>query len=144
MVYLRTISPSGLEPGDHRLRRHLHPLVGLHPRQIPLTYVADPHAPAGRRPELDIYVNVVKWRRALSFHKATAHDEIYLIRHDADHNTLIQFGDGELGKRLPTGANNIVATYRFGVGGNQRKRRRLVVNVGSWVPPSGMPHPAMS
>ncbi|MFO7562604.1 MAG: baseplate J/gp47 family protein [Enhygromyxa sp.] len=84
----------------------------------PLTYVADPHAPGGRRPEVEVYVNGVKWRRAQSFYKATPTDEIYVIRHDAEHQTFIQFGDGELGKRLPTGTNNVVATYRFGVGGN--------------------------
>ncbi|MFO7562603.1 MAG: hypothetical protein R6X02_08155, partial [Enhygromyxa sp.] len=84
----------------------------------PLTYVNDPHAPGGRRPEVEVYVNGIKWRRAQSFYKATPTDEIYVIRHDAEHQTFIQFGDGELGKRLPTGTNNVVATYRFGVGGN--------------------------
>lgn len=84
----------------------------------PLTYVADPFSPGGRRPEIEVFVNGIKWRRAQSFYKATPTDEIYVIRHDADHQTFIQFGDGDLGKRLPTGTNNIVATYRFGVGGN--------------------------
>jgi hypothetical protein len=84
----------------------------------PLTYVADPSAPGGRRAELEVFVNGIKWRRAQSFYKAGPTDEIYIIRHDADHNTFVQFGDGELGKRLPTGKNNVVATYRHGVGGN--------------------------
>jgi hypothetical protein len=86
--------------------------------KAPLTYVADPHAPGGRRPELAVFVNGVKWTRALSFYGAGPNDEIYTIRHDDDHQTYVQFGDGELGKRPPTGASNVIATYRFGVGGN--------------------------
>jgi len=45
-------------------------------------------------------------------------DAIYVVRHDEDHQTFVVFGDGELGQRLPTGVNNVVATYRYGVGGN--------------------------
>ncbi|WP_146658338.1 baseplate J/gp47 family protein [Enhygromyxa salina] len=94
------------------------PWQSLQLARSPLTYLADPFAPGGRKPELEVYVNGLKWTRALSFYGATPTDEIYVIRHDADHNTHIQFGDGELGKRLPTGTNNVVATYRFGTGGN--------------------------
>lgn len=84
----------------------------------PLTYVADPFAPGGRRAEIEVFVNGLKWSLAQSFYKAGPKDEIYVIRHDADHQTFVQFGDGELGKRLPTGSKNVVATYRHGVGGN--------------------------
>jgi hypothetical protein len=84
----------------------------------PLTYVSDPAAPNGRRAELKVYVNGVEWRKVQSFYGAQAGDEIYTIKHDEDHETYVIFGDGELGSRLPTGANNVVATYRFGVGGN--------------------------
>ncbi|PRQ03168.1 hypothetical protein ENSA7_54390 [Enhygromyxa salina] len=84
----------------------------------PLTYVTDPYAPNGRRAELAVWVNGIKWRQAQSFYGATATDEIYVVKHDKDHNTQIIFGDGELGLRLPTGPGNVIATYRFGVGGN--------------------------
>mgnify|MGYP006992419373 CR=1 FL=1 len=81
----------------------------------PLTYLATPEGP---EPQLEVYVNGELWTRAPSFHGATPQDAIYTIRHDADHQTLITFGDGELGRRLPTGVDNVVATYRYGVGGN--------------------------
>lgn len=84
----------------------------------PLTYVADPDAPGGRRPELLVYVNGRQWRRAQSFYKAKPSDEIYVIKHDGSHGTQIIFGDGELGARVPTGPNNVIARYRHGVGGN--------------------------
>ncbi len=95
----------------------------------PLTYVADPSAPGGRRPELSIFVNGRQWRHAPSFYNARPADEIFVIKHDASHKTQIIFGDGELGARLPTGANNVVARYRHGVGGNVDARaiRRLAI-----------------
>jgi hypothetical protein len=86
--------------------------------KAPLTYVADPDAIDGRRPELEIYVNSRKWRHVKSFYKAEPGDEIYVIKHDAANGTQIIFGDGELGARLPTGPNNVIARYRHGVGGN--------------------------
>lgn len=94
----------------------------------PLTYVADPDAPGGRRPELEIFVNGRQWRRALSFYNTKPNDEVYVIKHDAKHGTEVIFGDGDLGARLPTGASNVVARYRHGVGGNVDARaiRRLV------------------
>lgn len=90
--------------------------------KAPLTYVADPDAPGGRRPELAVYVNGRQWRRAQSFYEAKPSDEIYVIKHDASHGTRIIFGDGELGTRVPTGPNNVVARYRHGVGGNKDAR----------------------
>src|SRR5690606_8773729 len=45
-------------------------------------------------------------------------DQIYVVTHDAEHKTTITFGDGEFGARVPTGVNNVVASYRHGVGGN--------------------------
>ncbi len=81
----------------------------------PLTYLTDA---SGRHNTLEVYVNGVKWRQAPSFYGARPSDQIYVVTHDDDHETIITFGDGELGSRLPTGVNNVVANYRFGVGGN--------------------------
>lgn len=87
-------------------------------RKSPLTYVADPQAPGGRRPELAVFVNGRQWRWAQSFYKTRPTDEIYVVKHDAKHNTHIVFGDGEFGARLPTGSSNVVARYRHGISGN--------------------------
>ena len=84
----------------------------------PLTYVADANARGGRRAELAVYVDGVQWRRAPSFYGAQPSDQIYIVKHDANHDAHIIFGDGELGSRLPTGASNVVARYRHGTGGN--------------------------
>jgi len=108
-----TINREVLGSGDATI-----PFQSFKLAKSPLTYVADASAPSGRRPELSVYVNGLKWSRATSFYGAQPSDEIYVIKHDAAHDTQIIFGDGELGKRLPTGANNVIASYRHGVGGN--------------------------
>ena len=87
-------------------------------RKSPLTYLADPSAVNGRRSTLSVSINGKNWRQAQSFYGATAKDQIYVVTHDADDGTTITFGDGEFGARLPTGVDNVVASYRHGVGGN--------------------------
>jgi hypothetical protein len=94
------------------------PFQSFRLKKSPLTYLADPTAPNGRRSTLEVHVDGQKWREAQTFYGALPTDPIYVIRHDEDHQTEVVFGDGELGRRLPTGVNNVVATYRFGVGGN--------------------------
>lgn len=94
------------------------PFQSFRLEKSPLTYLADPTAPSGRRSTLEVYVNGQKWRQAQSFYGALPTHQIYVVRHDEDHQTQVVFGDGELGQRLPTGGSNVVATYRFGVGGN--------------------------
>ena len=42
--------------------------------------------------------------------------QIYIVRQDDDGNSVVTFGDGIRGARIPTGFNNVVATYRFGAG----------------------------
>jgi predicted phage baseplate assembly protein len=41
---------------------------------------------------------------------------VYVVRQDADGNTDVIFGDGVHGARLPTGRENVRATYRVGIG----------------------------
>jgi hypothetical protein len=84
-------------------------------KKSPLTYLASPNGPAA---QIEVYVNGQQWTHASSFYGARPTDQIYTVRHDEDHATIITFGDGELGQRVPTGSSNVVATYRFGVGGN--------------------------
>jgi hypothetical protein len=87
-------------------------------RKSPLTYLADPSAPSGRRSTLSIAINGKKWREVPSFYGTTASDQIYVVTHDPNNKATITFGDGEFGSRLPTGTDNVVASYRVGLGGN--------------------------
>jgi len=82
----------------------------------PLTYLNDPSALNGRRSTLEVRVNGIKWREVASFFGAGPQDEIYVVRQNDEQETLVTFGDGKTGTRLPTGVDNITATYRFGAG----------------------------
>ena len=82
----------------------------------PLTYLNDPSAPDGRRSTLDVRVNGIKRREVPSFFGAGPQDEVYIVRQNDEQETVITFGDGNTGSRLPTGVDNITATYRFGAG----------------------------
>ena len=46
----------------------------------------------------------------------TKDTEVYTLKHETDGTTTIDFGDGEEGARLPSGVDNIRATYRAGGG----------------------------
>ena len=82
----------------------------------PLTYLNDPSAPNGRRSTLEVRVNGIKWKEVPSFFGAGPQDEVYIVRQNDEQETVVSFGDGKTGARLPTGVDNITATYRFGAG----------------------------
>ena len=82
----------------------------------PLTYFNDPSAPSGRRSTLEVRVNGIKWKEVPSFFGMSAQDEVYIVRQNDEEETIVTFGDGQTGVRLPTGVDNITATYRFGAG----------------------------
>ena len=46
---------------------------------------------------------------------------------DAQQNTYVDFGDGINGARLPTGNNNVVATYRIEAGADSPPAGKLTV-----------------
>lgn len=81
----------------------------------PLTYLPS-DSPRGIASTLEVRVDGVLWHERPSFYGARPNDPVYIVRHDDDQNTIITFGDGVRGLRLPTGARNIRATYRHGAG----------------------------
>lgn len=87
-------------------------------KKKPLTYLFAPTASndQGIASTLRVYVNGIKWKEVSSFYGKTPEDEVYLIRQNDDGDSLATFGDGTRGRRLPTGANNVVAYYRYGAG----------------------------
>jgi hypothetical protein len=82
----------------------------------PLTYLPDPSAADGRRSTLEVRINGLLWREVPSFYGAASTDEVYVVRHDDEGAATVHFGDGVDGARLPTGVDNVIATYRFGAG----------------------------
>ena len=84
-------------------------------RGAPLTHVSAP-TPAGSTPELEVRVDGVRWRRVDHVLQLGPNDRAYLVRTDDDAVTSIVFGDGVDGARVPTGAENVAALYRLGLG----------------------------
>ncbi len=84
-------------------------------KKAPLTYVSAP-TPGGTLSTLEIHVDGVLCQEAPSFFNLDSDNRSYIVRIDDDSKTHITFGDGKKGARLPTGIENITATYRNGIG----------------------------
>ena len=84
-------------------------------KQPPLTYVgAD--TTSGTLSTLRVFVNDIEWREVPALYGAEPKDRVFVTRVGDDGKTTVQFGDGLTGARLPTGQENVRATYRRGVG----------------------------
>ena len=84
-------------------------------KQPPLTYVTDSN-PSGALSTLEVRVNDILWHEVPDFFEHGPAERIYITRLDDDGKTTVIFGNGETGARLPTGQENIKATYRKGIG----------------------------
>ncbi len=85
-------------------------------RQPPLTFVRDDDAVNGAVSTLELRVNDLLWQEVPWFYRRGSAERVFATRRDEDGNTVLQFGDGVHGARLPTGQENIRASYRKGVG----------------------------
>lgn len=84
--------------------------------KAPLTYLFDAARTPAQTPELDLYVAGVRWKKRDTLFNAGPMCQVYIVREDAEGNSVVQFGDGKTGARLPTGRNNVVAGFRVGLG----------------------------
>lgn len=80
----------------------------------PLTYEPAPNA-AGLRSTLEVRVDGVLWQPVATFHGLGPEATVYVLRRDLAGRTRVVFGDGVRGARLPTGYQNVVATYKSGL-----------------------------
>jgi hypothetical protein len=56
------------------------------------------------------------WQETQSLIGSDGSSQHYITRTDENGRTRVIFGDGKRGARLPTGVENVVATYRYGIG----------------------------
>jgi hypothetical protein len=84
--------------------------------KAPLTYHNSVGEVPPEVPELRIYADDRLWQRVPTFFDREPGEQIYIVREDANGDSWVQFGDGETGKRLPSGVGNVVAKYRTGIG----------------------------
>ena len=87
-------------------------------KKNPLTYLPSPTADdiRGVAATLSVYVDGIRWTETTFFYNTKPTDRVYILRQNDNGETLVTFGDGINGARLPTGANNIVANYQTGAG----------------------------
>lgn len=83
--------------------------------QVPLTYVLASSGGAVLS-TLSVRVDGRLWREVSQLFGADPHEEIFTTQADDEGHVTVQFGDGLTGSRLPTGSNNVTATYRIGTG----------------------------
>ncbi len=84
----------------------------------PLTYLLDPESTSGKdyKSTLRIWVDDIEWQEVPSFYGQPANARVFVTREDVEQKTHVMFGDWVNGAGLPTGSNNLVATYRYGSG----------------------------
>ncbi|HEY5786421.1 MAG TPA: putative baseplate assembly protein [Microlunatus sp.] len=80
-----------------------------------LTYLTAATA-GGVESTLQVRVDGVLWHELASLFLAGPREPAYVVRLSTDGDATVIFGDGEHGSRLPSGQENIVASYRTGIG----------------------------
>jgi predicted phage baseplate assembly protein len=100
-----------LGSGDQRV-----PFQSFTLRQRPLTHVTAGTA-SGTQTTLAVWVAGVRWTEVPSLFGQPPDARVYVARRADDGSVTVTTGDGRTaGARLPTGQDNVVATYRVGIG----------------------------
>lgn len=84
-------------------------------RQPPLTCLRS-SAPGGVESTLAVRVDDILWHERRTLFGAGRDERVFIARQSDDGKTTIQFGDGALGARLPSGVQNVRLKYRKGSG----------------------------
>jgi hypothetical protein len=81
----------------------------------PLTFQSSSGASGGES-TLELRVGDVLWEEVPSLYGRGPREQVYMVRMNDDGAAQVQFGDGRHGARLPSGVENVTATYRVGTG----------------------------
>jgi hypothetical protein len=92
--------------------------------QSPVTYLQQGAVWAST---ISLTVKGQPWMEVASFYGQAPDATIFVTYEDNGGSTHVQFGDGVNGARLPTGINNVVATYRIGAGAASPPAGKLTV-----------------
>lgn len=84
-------------------------------KRLPLTYRSAPNE-SGIDSELSIRVGNIEWIERPTLFGAGPNDRVYTLHTDEQSKDWVVFGDGLRGARLPSGVNNVRASYRQGLG----------------------------
>jgi predicted phage baseplate assembly protein len=94
-------------------------------RESPLTHTSAP-TPSGTESTLEVRVDDIEWHEVPDLYGRGPEERVYTTRLDEENRTTVQFGDGRSGARLPTGRENIHASYRKGLGVDGLVRAELL------------------
>jgi len=84
-------------------------------KQTPLTYT-QAVTPTGAASSLSVSVNGAAWKLAPTLYQQPPQAQVFTSVTQSNGSTQVIFGDNVEGSTVPTGQNNIVATYRTGLG----------------------------
>jgi hypothetical protein len=87
---------------------------------------------AGYASTIALTVNNMPWTEVASFYGQLPNATVFVTREDNNGKTHVMFGDGVNGARLPTGVNNVVATYRVGAGAASPPAGKLTLSAKSY------------
>jgi hypothetical protein len=115
----KTVANEILGSGDASIAGQSFPLA-----KSPVTYLQNGASYAST---LAITVDGQPWTEVTSFYLQPTGARVFVTSEDESGTTHVSFGDGQNGARLPTGTNNIVATYRIGTGAASPPAGKLTV-----------------
>jgi hypothetical protein len=115
----KTVANEVLGSGDAT-----NPAQSFQLQQSPVTYLQKGAAWAST---ISLTVGGQPWTEAASFYGQPGDAAVFVTYEDDAGNTHVMFGDGVNGARLPTGTNNVVATYRIGAGAASPPAGKLTV-----------------
>jgi hypothetical protein len=104
----KTVANEVLGSGDAT-----NPAESFRLKQSPVTYLQQG---AGFASTISLTVGGRPWTEVASFYEQGPDATVFVTSEDDDGKTRVTFGDGVNGARLPTGTDNVVATYRIGAG----------------------------
>ena len=115
----KTVANEVLGSGDAT-----NPAQSFRLKQSPVTYLQQGATWAST---IDLKVGGQPWTEVASFYGQPADATVFVTFEDDEGKTHVMFGDGVNGARLPTGANNVVATYRIGAGAASPPAGKLTI-----------------
>jgi hypothetical protein len=115
----KTISNEVVGSGDTAVAGQSFPLA-----KSPVTYL---QRGASYASTIAMTVDGQPWKEVASFYGQPHDARVFVVAEDENGKTHVSFGDGVNGARVPTGTNNIVATYRSGAGAASPPASKLTV-----------------
>ncbi len=81
-----------------------------------VSFVPDSSMSTGVRADIEVLIDGQKWSQVANLKDSDSVDMHYVVKMTESGNIKIEFGDGNNGRRVPTGKNNVRLNFRQGVG----------------------------